>query len=439
MADGNTIYLAHAHEDNATTDRVERDLRLRGLSVWYDRDQLLTGEDMVRGMNEGLGAYDFFLVAWSKHAAASGWVEREISTALVQQISDQRRLIPLLLDDTPLPPLLRAVKYVDLRSDYDAGFRQLVDTLTERFTRGSALQVETPPSETDALPHAGLRLELFKLREDLWLATRLIAGSAGGFAGLGLMSAPSLAGFTIGYGRYWESDGEALRQSLSDFWDLCQVAFNDQNIPADSLNAAIDLGKKILAEVQEWLEHHPPGQNIPPRYLHYLVRVTWEERWIRDQPGGPSAGRYLCVKVENTDASDLVNCRLRIERIEQWLVQSNVWFEPEWFHPLLLAVSFNDGGGDSTTLSPRANRTWDLVAYESPNDTHAKIIAAQHELRTANGLRFGRWRANLRLEADGCQPHDLIVEFMWETREDALQGRSLRYLRTDEHQEIHAN
>ena len=41
-------------------------------------------------------------------------------------------MIPVILDDCQVPAMLVDTKYVDLRSDFERGFRQLADALSVR-------------------------------------------------------------------------------------------------------------------------------------------------------------------------------------------------------------------------------------------------------------------------------------------------------------------
>jgi len=130
--------------------------------------------------------------------------------------------------------------------------------------------------------------------------------------------------------------------------------------------------------------------NEPNPCLCDLVVAKEQHRWTREAPGGGDVGAYLCLVVQNTSNRDLVNCRLRLERVLEWLDQSQGWYVIDWFNALVLAVSLNDGGGATTTIVSGGNRTWDVVAYESERDTHLKVIAAQEALRASNRLTYGR-------------------------------------------------
>ena len=147
--------------------------------------------------------------------------------------------------------------------------------------------------------------------------------------------------------------------------------------------------------------------------LSDLLRVEEDARWDRPLPGSPALGRTLGLKVVNLTDGEITNCSVRLEALELWDEDSQQWLQPEWFSPLLLAWSFNDGGGASKTIGPRSNRTCDLAAYERQDATHAIIVAAEDRLRERNQIQFGTWRAAYKIEADGCLPSDSIIVFVW--------------------------
>lgn len=159
----------------------------------------------------------------------------------------------------------------------------------------------------------------------------------------------------------------------------------------------------------------PPAVSVTERqHLSDLVRVEEDARWDRPLPGGPTLGRTLGLKVVNLTDGEITNCSVRLEALEFWGEDSQQWFQPEWFSPLLLAWSFNDSGGASKTIGPRSNRTCDLAAYERQDATHAIIIAAEDRLRERNQIQFGTWRAACKIEADSCLPSDSVAVFDWE-------------------------
>jgi hypothetical protein len=76
-----------------------------------DRLRLHGGQQWPKVIGEAIAANDLLLLVWSHHAASSHFVELEWTTAMALR----KTLLPCVLDETPLPPALRAINAVDAR------------------------------------------------------------------------------------------------------------------------------------------------------------------------------------------------------------------------------------------------------------------------------------------------------------------------------------
>lgn len=108
MAD---VFISYARNDIGTAERVLRVLAEFGLDVWTD-SSLEIGTDWARALGDELASARCVLVLWSATSASSAWVERESAAAAAQSAV----VIPVLLDDTPLPLHLAHIQAADLRS-----------------------------------------------------------------------------------------------------------------------------------------------------------------------------------------------------------------------------------------------------------------------------------------------------------------------------------
>ena len=73
----------------------------------------------------------------SQAAARSSWVEQEWQAKHWTEINDRKvRVIPVLKDSCEIPPLLRTMKYVDMRNDnYTAGLEILLASIGKLLDR----------------------------------------------------------------------------------------------------------------------------------------------------------------------------------------------------------------------------------------------------------------------------------------------------------------
>ncbi|MBN8912425.1 MAG: toll/interleukin-1 receptor domain-containing protein [Rhizobiales bacterium] len=67
------------------------------------------------------------LLLFSKTAAESEWVKIEWETKFLAEIEKKRiHLLPALLEDCALPPILARRKYADFRESYNGGLEQIL-------------------------------------------------------------------------------------------------------------------------------------------------------------------------------------------------------------------------------------------------------------------------------------------------------------------------
>jgi TIR domain len=139
------VFISHASADKPFVDQLVADLAARAIPVWYDKFDLRVGDSVTGGINEGLTASKYFLIVLSKSSIASRWVIEELNAALMEQVARGGTfLIPTLLEDCEVPPLLRHRRYADFRVDYERGLNELLgvwgkDREASSLMKGQAL------------------------------------------------------------------------------------------------------------------------------------------------------------------------------------------------------------------------------------------------------------------------------------------------------------
>jgi len=124
-----SVFLSYAHADRTLVRRVGEGLRDQGIDVWIDETQLSVGDSLVTRIERGLDSADFVAFFLSKAAVNSPWARQELNFAISRQVSANRGalVLPVLLEDTEIPALLRDVMYLDMRNgDVEAGVNMLV-------------------------------------------------------------------------------------------------------------------------------------------------------------------------------------------------------------------------------------------------------------------------------------------------------------------------
>lgn len=145
------VFISYSHVDKAIAERIAHELTNRGIKVWWDQWDLQPGDSLIAKIFEfGLAKASHFLILLSPASVRSKWVKEELNIATIRRIEEVVRVIPVLVDGTEIPTPLRALLWVDLRSD----FKQGVDRISN-----SVLEISSKPL---VRPHAAAPLALIK-------------------------------------------------------------------------------------------------------------------------------------------------------------------------------------------------------------------------------------------------------------------------------------
>lgn len=121
------VFLSHASDDKPFVDRLAVDLAKHSIPVWYDKLDLRIGESVPGKINDGIANSKYFAIVLSPAAISSKWVTEELNAALMKQVANGGTfLLPILLKDCTIPPLLAHRRYADFRHDYDSALKELL-------------------------------------------------------------------------------------------------------------------------------------------------------------------------------------------------------------------------------------------------------------------------------------------------------------------------
>lgn len=129
------VFCAYAPADAPIMDRITDALLARGLAPYVMHLSIPPGTHAVQAVDASIDGIEHGLVAWSANAATDGEAMGHYAL-LVAHVRERagRRLIPLLLDDTPLPPQLAGYRSLRLPRE-PAAFEDAMEDLA-RALRG---------------------------------------------------------------------------------------------------------------------------------------------------------------------------------------------------------------------------------------------------------------------------------------------------------------
>ncbi|MEZ5536842.1 MAG: TIR domain-containing protein [Thiolinea sp.] len=97
-----TVFVSYARKDSEPVQHAVALLEAGGAQVFRDIDDIAFGDQWEDVITRKLQECERVMVFWSRNASESEWVGKEYGIALTQK----KRLVPVLLDSTPLPPEL---------------------------------------------------------------------------------------------------------------------------------------------------------------------------------------------------------------------------------------------------------------------------------------------------------------------------------------------
>jgi hypothetical protein len=116
------VFISHNKKQKSSARTLALALVENGASVWFDEWNLRPGDSLTGGIEEGLTQANVFVLLWSKEAAKSNWVGTEVRAYLRRRVDDKTlHIVPILVDDTPLPTLVADYKGYVVRSSRSLG------------------------------------------------------------------------------------------------------------------------------------------------------------------------------------------------------------------------------------------------------------------------------------------------------------------------------
>lgn len=105
------VFISHNKADKISSRLLAIALIEQGIGVWFDEWEIRPGDSIVGGLESGISSSDVFVLFWSIDASKSNWVGTEVRAYLTRRVTDTSlRIVPILLDGTPLPALVAEFK-----------------------------------------------------------------------------------------------------------------------------------------------------------------------------------------------------------------------------------------------------------------------------------------------------------------------------------------
>src|SRR5688572_1697994 len=110
----NMLFLSYSRRQFYFAESLVLNLQAKGISVWFDVQQLVPGKHWQEGIQAGLDESKGLILIASRAALESPYVQLEWEAAL----KNQKAVTIVAFEDVTLPPVLKDAAVIDFRGDF---------------------------------------------------------------------------------------------------------------------------------------------------------------------------------------------------------------------------------------------------------------------------------------------------------------------------------
>jgi hypothetical protein len=93
------VFISHSSKDDALAGKIVSYLESAGFDVWYDKQEIMPGDNWADKIAQGLRESDAMVVLLTENALGSDFMRRDIDFALSQK-PFRRRVVPVFVGDS---------------------------------------------------------------------------------------------------------------------------------------------------------------------------------------------------------------------------------------------------------------------------------------------------------------------------------------------------
>ncbi|MEP6583756.1 MAG: toll/interleukin-1 receptor domain-containing protein [Ginsengibacter sp.] len=118
-------FFSYSRKDADFVKKLATDLKKTGASVWLDQLDIAPGSPWDDSIQNALNGSQGLIVILSDDSVKSKNVMDEVSYAM----SQGKKVVPLVIEECPVPFRLARLQYIDFKGDYDSSFANLLNAL----------------------------------------------------------------------------------------------------------------------------------------------------------------------------------------------------------------------------------------------------------------------------------------------------------------------
>jgi len=119
------VFILYSEEDLDFVSKLYKALKVTPYRILWDRKEIKVGDNVIETLERMQNESDDFIFVISKHSVDSDETKMSLETARNQN----KRILPVLIDDSELPEELQEIMFADFRESFDDGYFSLRDAL----------------------------------------------------------------------------------------------------------------------------------------------------------------------------------------------------------------------------------------------------------------------------------------------------------------------
>lgn len=129
------IFLCYSFLDKHVVKNIARDLEATGYRILDPDEFVLVGEDIKEKISRLIKHSNCIILFISKNMLNSKWANEELALAL----RENKTILPVRIDDSNIPEMIKEIKYIDSKGDYDEAL-----VLLRKSIRSAVRKAEIP-------------------------------------------------------------------------------------------------------------------------------------------------------------------------------------------------------------------------------------------------------------------------------------------------------
>jgi hypothetical protein len=150
------VFISYAHADADWVRTLAENLHNSELRIFFDEWDIAPGDVLVHKLDDGILKSRNGVLIVSPESLSRPYVREEYAAMMTRAIAGKQRLIPVLLKNAEMPPLLASRVWIDFRNADGADYLARVRDLA-RELKGERLGPPTRTGELSLPPGTGFR------------------------------------------------------------------------------------------------------------------------------------------------------------------------------------------------------------------------------------------------------------------------------------------